>query len=162
MPAASHDRAYAVPISAGTESALAAFADRLGREIAVLPPPTLSALARSLRGGRPAGPVRRVLGARDLAELREGLHGVATAAEVRTEFEPPEDARTAVLDAAEARVVRDWLAHEPADWDTLRDGEPPRRADLPGTPFTRRSYWFDRDFPDAVESWSDALPTLNG
>lgn len=138
---------HVVPLSGQDTEVLAQLAVRLLAALDRDPAPALAAVAWTLQRGRRAQAVRRVLVAADLDELRAGLRGLATGAPdpARCAAEP-DDAAVAGLPEARA-----WLRGDPADWDARWPaGARGARAHLPGSPFRRRSHWFDKNPPSAV------------
>ncbi|WP_256104205.1 polyketide synthase [Streptomyces sp. ODS05-4] len=126
-------RPYVLPLSGQDEECLAELAGRLLAELDGPEPPDLAAVARSLQGGRRARERRAVVVAEDLDAFRAGLY------ELRAGRVP---------DGGEDPVARAWLRGEDVDWEALWEpGESRARAHLPGSPFRRRSHWFDRRPP---------------
>ncbi|MFJ8535830.1 beta-ketoacyl synthase N-terminal-like domain-containing protein [Streptomyces sp. NPDC093591] len=127
---------YVVPLSGQDEACLKELADQLLAELDGAEPPSLAAVARSLQSGRRAQAVRAVVVAEDLSQFRDGLHELSAGR---------------VPDGAEDPVAQAWLRGEQVDWETLWEpGESRARAHLPGSPFRRRSHWFDRMPPGAA------------
>ncbi|MEU1056495.1 beta-ketoacyl synthase N-terminal-like domain-containing protein [Streptomyces sp. NPDC005876] len=127
---------YVVPLSGQDEACLRELADRLLAELDGAEPPGLAAVARSLRGGRRAQPVRAVVVAEDLDQFRDGLHELSAGRSPDHGGDP---------------VALAWLRGERVDWEALPEpGGSRTRAHLPGSPFRRRSHWFDRMPPGAA------------
>ncbi|WP_374987868.1 KS-MAT linker domain-containing protein [Streptomyces pristinaespiralis] len=98
--------------------------------------PELASLAHTLQYGRRAMKHRRALVVSDTAALRTALRSVADGADL-----PP----------AQDPLARAWADGATPDWDVLwKEHDRPARAHLPGTPYQRRSYWFDDEPPPAL------------
>lgn len=128
-------RPHVVPLSAGSEEAVALLARRLLHQLDGPHAPELASLAHTLQYGRRAMKHRRALVVSDTAALRTALRSVADGADL-----PP----------AQDPLARAWADGATPDWDVLwKDHDRPARAHLPGTPYQRRSYWFDDEPPSA-------------
>ncbi|MFF7856469.1 beta-ketoacyl synthase N-terminal-like domain-containing protein [Streptomyces sp. NPDC007904] len=124
-----------VPLSAGSDAAVALLARRLLRAYEGTDAPALDSLAWTLQHGRRDMKHRRALVVSGTESLRTALTAVAEG-----RHRPPADA-----------VARAWEDGGAPQWDTLwKDRERPPRAHLPGTPFQRRSCWFDDEAPAAL------------
>jgi 3-oxoacyl-[acyl-carrier-protein] synthase II len=131
------DRNHVIPLSAEDESSIATLADRLVRELDGLSRPDLPAIAWTMQTGRRAQRTRRTVVARDVEGLLSALRDLAAGTP---------DPHSCEGD--EAPLVKAWLDGEPVDWSPLWSGSGlPVRANLPGTPFVRRSHWFDKQPP---------------
>jgi acyl transferase domain-containing protein len=129
-------RPHVVPLSAGSEEAVALLARRLLHQLDGPHAPELASLAHTLQYGRRAMKHRRALVVSDTAALRTALRSVADGADL-----PP----------AQDPLARAWADGATPDWDVLwKDHDRPARAHLPGTPYQRRSYWFDDEPPPAL------------
>jgi 3-oxoacyl-[acyl-carrier-protein] synthase II len=104
-----------IPLGAGSEEALSLLATRLADAVEEDPAPDLADLAWTLRTARRTHPIRRVGAASDGVTLAAHLRELAA-----EPGSPGPDAE-----------VGSW------------EGDAGRRIHLPGTPFTRRPYWFD-------------------
>jgi 3-oxoacyl-[acyl-carrier-protein] synthase II len=124
---------HVIPLSAGSAAALRTLADRLLRTLREDEPPTLSSVAWTLQSGRRSMDVRAALVAADPAGLRALLGELAAGRPVPA---PPAGTPAAA-----------WVAGTDVDWASGWAGPRPRRVSLPGSPFVRRSQWFDRSRP---------------
>jgi len=111
-----------IPLGAGSDEALSVLATRLADAVEEDPALDLADVAWTLRTARQSYPVRCVVTVADRATFA---------------------ARMAELAGDPAAAARDA---EPGPWE----GDAARRIHLPGTPFTRRPYWFDRQAPAAI------------
>ena len=125
---------YVVPLSAQDEECLARLAANLLAELDGGAPPSLPSLAWTLQTSRHAHASRSVLVVDDLAELRQLLDEVASGKSPSTVDSP---------------LVQAWLRGDSVDWTSSWDTRP-ARANLPGSPFRRRSHWFDKQPPAPV------------
>ncbi|MFI7012226.1 beta-ketoacyl synthase N-terminal-like domain-containing protein [Streptomyces sp. NPDC050145] len=124
-----------VPLSAGSDEAVALLARRLLRTLDGTDAPALDSLAWTLQHGRRDMKHRRALVVSDSASLRTALTAVAEGT-----HRPPTDG-----------IARVWEDGGARDWHVLwKDRDLPPRAHLPGTPFRRRPCWFDDEAPSAL------------
>ncbi|MET7878910.1 polyketide synthase [Micromonospora profundi] len=140
-PADTTGRPWIVPLGGPSEELLVTGAVRLLRELELSPELSMADIALTMQG-RVARPSRRILVARTVGELAEQLRTLATAGHAAQRW--ADSTTAAALTDAEREACARWLAGEPVDWAAL--WEPAvhaGRAHLPGTPFDRRSYWFD-------------------
>ncbi|HYG64725.1 MAG TPA: beta-ketoacyl synthase N-terminal-like domain-containing protein, partial [Thermoanaerobaculia bacterium] len=121
---------HLLPLSAKSESALAAASANLAAHLAAHPGLDLADVAHTLQVGRRPMELRRVVACRNDSN---GL-GEAVAALRSPGAEPVTN--VAALDEAS----RSWLAGQPVDWASL-PGVGGRRVPLPTYPFERQSYW---------------------
>jgi acyl transferase domain-containing protein/NAD(P)-dependent dehydrogenase (short-subunit alcohol dehydrogenase family)/acyl carrier protein/SAM-dependent methyltransferase len=134
-----------VVLSARSDSALRAQADRLAEHLARAPALSLAQVAYTLQRGREAQPHRLALIADSLAEARASLdahdwRGAVVDTDAATDAPAPlslpiKSDRTALGSVASA-----WLAGADVDWTALHGG-PRRRVSLPGTVFEGRRHW---------------------
>ncbi len=126
---------HLVPLSGQDDACLSTLAEHLLSALDSDTPPELPALAWTLQTARREHPVRTVLAAEDLAELRRGLRAVVSGR----------------LDASdESPIAKAWSRGDTVDWESLWERRP-GRTHLPGSPFRRRSHWFDREPPAPVD-----------
>jgi acyl transferase domain-containing protein len=130
-----------VPLSTATETAMTAMAAAL-RDLLDRPDaPPFDTVAWTLQTGRAQLKIRRVLLARDRAELRAAAADLAAGAASPAVLLPGQDSEM----CADVGV---WLKRGDIDWAAYWPQEPPIRAPLMLYPFQRQRYWFDE--PDDV------------
>jgi amino acid adenylation domain-containing protein len=127
-------------LSARTEPALAAAAERLADHLDAHPELDLGDVSYTLLAGRQAFEHRRAVVCRTAGELRT----------------PPEQADPALLE-----IGRRWAAGQPVDLEALFAGEEPRKVSLPTYPFERHRYWIEPAEGAAVESAAPARQALH-
>jgi acyl transferase domain-containing protein len=147
-----------LPLSAGSETALAEMVARLARHLRAHPEIDLANAAYTLQIGRRELGRRLVIVARTPAEAAERLEAVAAARAVTPVGETAEErpdtgakdlpGRVSATDPETARTLltdlgRLWAGGATVDWQALHAGERRRRIPLPTYPFERRRYWIE-------------------
>jgi acyl transferase domain-containing protein/acyl carrier protein len=164
-------RRHLLPLSAGSETALAEMATRLARHLRAHPEIALADVAYTLQVGRRELGLRLAIVARSAEEAAERLEAVAAVRPVgETVAELPEAgaAVEAAVDDRLSRVIaadpetaeslladlgRLWTRSAAIDWPRLHAGERRHRVPLPTYPFERRRYWIE-----AAGNTEDAEP----
>ncbi|SEG19855.1 Ketoacyl-synthetase C-terminal extension [Nonomuraea solani] len=121
-----------VPLSTATEEAMPVLAARLEALLSRPGAPAFDAVAHTLQNGRAQLPIRRVLLARDNAELAVAASALARGAANEAVLVP--DQTCEAFPAAQT-----WLNGGPADWaDQWQGAPPPARIPLVPYPFQHR------------------------
>ncbi|BAL90255.1 putative beta-ketoacyl synthase [Actinoplanes missouriensis 431] len=140
---------FVVPLSGADPAAVARLAAQLLAGIEHQPGLTVASVAHTLQTARRAQRSRRVVLARDLGELRAGLRriigGESDPEIALSEAGPAAGSAAGSVVGPAAGSVAAFLRGGEPDWAAAwPDDSRPARVHLPGTPFQRRSYWFDR------------------
>lgn len=125
-----------IPLSTACEAAMTATATALGDFLDRHAVPSFDTIAWTLQTGRAQLKVRRVLLARDRAELAEAAAALARGEKSAAVLSPGQQAQA----IPEAGV---WLHGGDVDWSAGWGPEPPVRAPLVPYPFQRQRFWFD-------------------
>ncbi len=134
-----------LPLSARTETALAATAARLAAHLRAHPEIDLADAAWTLQVGRRELGRRRAIVARGREEVCALLDEVAR--EPRAVAAEESFVGDLAGEADPERLARLWERGAAIDWQALHEGERRRRASLPGYPFERRRYWIEGGGP---------------
>jgi polyketide synthase PksJ len=160
-------RRHLLPLSAGSETALAEMAARLARHLRTHPEIALADVAYTLQVGRRELGRRLAIVARNPEETALRLETLAAVRPVgeAAEESPQESAAAEAEDLLSRLIAADpeasetvlvdlgclWTRGAAIDWQRLHGGERRHRVALPTYPFERRRYW--------IEAGGDALAT---
>lgn len=127
---------HVLPLSARTETALAAASARLAEHLVMHPSLSMADVTFTLQSGRAEFAHRRVIACRNAADAVAALRG-SEAGHAHAELSP----------AAQERIRR-WLAGQSTDWSAVGSDAGGRRIPLPTYPFERQRYWIEALSPD--------------